>query len=377
MRAAALVVAALLVAPAGLSAQGTAGRPAPNPKPAGQDSGGRDARPAWIGVGLSGRTACRDDRGGPARAAPACRTTFIAETVVLGSPADSAGIEPGDTLLTIDGQALGTEGGEKALADLTAGHGVQVRIGRGDGEHTLQVVPAARPSGTPIVRLRVAGVDEEGPGVVRVRLGSLAGAPGGLPLVRARRPFPPGWGESAIYTLPLAPRETPDGSRTVIHLDMGGRAMTWRSAEGASVDSLSPELRALRDSVLQEARARLDSLRAVFRSQKWADFGSGDGLEASERTARLAGAEFRALNPDLAAYFRGADSGLLVLRVLPGTPAGSLGLRPGDVVVRAAGESVRDAVDLRSALMQVAPSDSVTVVWIRKGRRMQGVLRGR
>jgi membrane-associated protease RseP (regulator of RpoE activity) len=367
MRPVALFAALLLAAPGGLSAQGSAR----------QDTARRDGAPAWIGVGLAGRTSCGDGHGGPARTASDCRTAFIAETVVLGSPADSAGIEPGDTLLAIAGQALGTAAGERVLGGLRVGHPVDVRVGREGGERTVRVVPRARPSGTPVVRVRVAGVDADGPDVVRVRLAPPAVSPvltlHGIPAV----PAPGGTVTSSTYTLTLPARRAPDGSETLFRIDMNGRPMVWRTLDGAAPDSMSPDLRALRDSVLEEARARLDSLREVFRDHVWATMRNADAFGAPGSTARLAGAEFRPLSPALAEYFRGAARGLLVLRVLPGTPAGSLGLRPGDVVVRAAGEPVRDALDLRSALVRVAPTDSVAVVWVRKGRTMKGILKGR
>lgn len=371
MRPVALLVALLLAAPAGLRAQGAAP----------QGAARQDSAPAWIGVGLAGRTTCGDGHGGPARTASDCHTAFIAETVVLGSPADSAGIEPGDTLVTIAGQALGTAAGERALGRLRAGQAVDVRVGREGGERTVRVVPRARPSGAPVVRVRVARVDADGPDVVRVRLAPLAVSPvlspHGIPAVPAPGTAPERMATSSTYTLTLPARRAPDGSETLFRIDMNGRPMVWRSLGGAAPDSMSPDLRALRDSVLEEARARLDSLREVFRGHVWAAMQNADAFGSPASTARLAGAEFRPLSPALAEYFRGADRGLLVLRVLPGTPAGSLGLRPGNVVVRAAGEPVRDALDLRSVLVKVAPTDSVAVVWVRKGRTMKGILKGR
>lgn len=61
----------------------------------------------------------------------------------------------------------------------------------------------------------------------------------------------------------------------------------------------------------------------------------------------VAGAEFVELNPGLARYFDGAREGLLVLRVSPGTPAEQAGLQPGDVVVAIDGRRVREIGDLR------------------------------
>jgi membrane-associated protease RseP (regulator of RpoE activity) len=335
---------------------------------------------AWIGVGLSERTSCSDGHGGPARDAAGCRTAYVAETVVVGGPADQGGIEPGDTLVAVDGRELGTPAGEEALKAFRAGRSVRIVVARKGGRRTLRITPGRRPSNPEVVQVRVATTGADAPDVLRVRLA--VGAPEAArsaevaplpPVVRSGTPGQPEPPRS--YVLSLPPNGARAGSATVFRFDMGDFPTAWKGQTGFLVDSLSPGLLALRDSVLAEARARLDSLRTVYRSQLRAALVSAETFESGNGTWRLAGAEFRPLGPELAEYFRGADRGLLVLRVLPGTPAGSIGLRPGDVVVRAAGEPVRSASDLRSALVRIDPSDSVEVVWVRKGKAMRGVLR--
>src|SRR5690606_35334978 len=64
----------------------------------------------------------------------------------------------------------------------------------------------------------------------------------------------------------------------------------------------------------------------------------------------IAGVEFTELNPQLAEYFQGATSGLLVLRVAPGSPGARAGLRPGDVVFAANDDPIYRIRDLRSAI---------------------------
>lgn len=58
----------------------------------------------------------------------------------------------------------------------------------------------------------------------------------------------------------------------------------------------------------------------------------------------------RRLPPRLAARL-GVDAGLGVLEVVPGSPAASSGLRPGDVIVEASGQPIHDAGDLQRVLV--------------------------
>jgi len=91
----------------------------------------------------------------------------------------------------------------------------------------------------------------------------------------------------------------------------------------------------------------------------------------------LGGAEFRQLSGDLAEYFDGADEGLLVVRVLRGTPAERMGLKDGDVVVEVDGTKCSDIRILRNAIAGAGPGGEVEVKWIRKGRTHVGNLDAR
>ena len=92
-------------------------------------------------------------------------------------------------------------------------------------------------------------------------------------------------------------------------------------------NELTPEMAALRDSVLAEARVKLEAVRKARSA-----YGSGRARvryapppHLLEATRRLAGAEFEPLGPELS--HDGLEQGLLVLRVIEGTPAHRLGLR--------------------------------------------------
>jgi hypothetical protein len=139
-------------------------------------------------------------------------------------------------------------------------------------------------------------------------------------------------------------------------------------AAGWVVESpeLASRLETVRDRTLHIARTQLDSLARLQAGIVLApapELGRG----------RVAGAEFREMTPELAEYFHGQEEGLLVLRVIPGTPAGRLGLRGGDIVVEVNGRPVRSDMDFRREIV-AAPEESVRVKWIRKGSADEGVL---
>jgi hypothetical protein len=98
-------------------------------------------------------------------------------------------------------------------------------------------------------------------------------------------------------------------------------------------------------------------------------------LGVPEATHRLGGAEFRVLTPELAEYFE-VESGLLVLRVIPGTPVATLGLRGGDVVIEVGGREDLD-MSMFLHLAASAEGDGVEVKWVRKGKSHTGRLAGR
>jgi membrane-associated protease RseP (regulator of RpoE activity) len=79
------------------------------------------------------------------------------------------------------------------------------------------------------------------------------------------------------------------------------------------------------------------------------------------------GARMADMNGGLGEYIGGTDgTGVLVLEVCEGSPAEKAGLRPGDIVVAANGQSVKDLGDLRHELRRsVEPKAGLEVV--RKG----------
>jgi predicted metalloprotease with PDZ domain len=88
----------------------------------------------------------------------------------------------------------------------------------------------------------------------------------------------------------------------------------------------------------------------------------------------VAGAEVAPLNPGLGHYF-GVEEGVLVTDVLEHTPAHQAGLRPGDVVIRVAGEAVRSVPELRDALDRGYRTPPVEVEALRDGTEVRLLFR--
>jgi S1-C subfamily serine protease len=76
------------------------------------------------------------------------------------------------------------------------------------------------------------------------------------------------------------------------------------------------------------------------------------------------------LTPELRQHFAAADRGVLVGRVMPGSPAAAAGLRVGDVVVEVDRRPIVDPHDVPLALAGRSAGDRVDVVVVRAGARV-------
>jgi S1-C subfamily serine protease len=106
----------------------------PSSRPPHQAAGGSVAR-AWLGADTSDLPGV----GG-----------VVVVDVVPGSPADSAGLEPGDVITQIDGRPIRTSADVQAvLAGMKAGEAVEIQYQRGPISATAQATLTARPPNVP------------------------------------------------------------------------------------------------------------------------------------------------------------------------------------------------------------------------------------
>lgn len=347
-----LALSLLLASPVGLAAQ---------------EGGSEGERPGWIGVGIQESLHCDARQVGgetdetpesvPLIQARDCRAVLVTEAVFDDAPAARAGMQPGDTLVAVNGRPLSERRGAEELGSLRPGQPVELLVGRKGGRVSLRITPEPRPR-----ERGPAPVLTPGSPSVFVDPDDLTGLEraaaelGRAPRVRLR--FEGGEISGALKV----------DDQGHVYLEKGPQELV--RIRGAELPP--PKVRALRDSALAEARERLEKVREKIRARSpgappvpW--------QEDSERI-RMLGAEFLTLTSELAGNLQGVDAGLLVLRVVPGTPAARMGLRPGDVVVEAGGQAVEGGTDLRSPFTEVARGDSVVVRWVRRGQEMRGAL---
>lgn len=253
------------------------------------------------------------------------------------SPAASAGLAVDDVVMQINGAPL--DGAALRALRLQPGDTARLRVRReGQRDRNLTLVAVERPRQVASVyrttpgEVIVYGAGPEGRTYIRVPLDSL----------RVR-----------FDTLAL-------------HADS-----LHRRVRVILADSLGPQLRRLERDVQGSAR-----LRAL--ADTLATNGRAMALSiGSELGARgVAGAELAELTPQLAEYFRGAQNGVVVLRVAPNTPAARAGLEPGDVVTRVDGTEVRTVRALRSAVAG-ARDGEVALDVVRRGQAQRLALRWR
>ncbi|MEE8447270.1 MAG: PDZ domain-containing protein [Gemmatimonadota bacterium] len=357
----ALVLTTSIGLPGRLAAQEPPMPPVPAPGDAARAP--RVGQP-WLGVGLESRLEC--SLGGKKRE---CRRFLLISSVVVGSPAEAAGVAVGDTVVEVDGARPETTEFRRRLRRLEAGTPIEVIVGRAGERISLEVVPRARPD---VVAMRVR---------TRPVVWNWATPAGEMSL-----PIIVETADSAKANVWMFKNDddrhvviVPSKDGWKVHIverdaeDAHDDVRAWAELRERIRTELTPEMAVLRDSVLAEARVKLEAVRKARSA-----YGTGRARvryapppHLLEATRRLAGAEFEPLGAELS--HNGLEQGLLVLRVIEGTPAYRLGLRRGDVVVEVGGTECSDVSDFRDAILATT-GGGVEVKWVRKGKTMRSVL---
>ena len=319
------------------------------------------AERGWLGLEVVG--ACSVDERQDA-AVWQCTEPLTVNRLIAGGPAAKAGLSVGDTILAIDGVDITSEEGGRRFGALRPGESVALRVRRAGQERSVTVTPGPHR----VVFGEWHDVVLHDPGnwdSVRVQLRSLSREQ--AKLQKALREA-----EETLYRLEIVqPTQASEREKRL--------AVQLR----AKIDSIEQQL------ALAQSRLRLqaDSLaiRTLYVSPKVPDPAVVDELvaeaEGEERDERgrvtiiapyqnaVAGARFQPMTEGLSDYFPGSEGkGLLLVRVVEGTPAYEAGLREGDVVISIGGKPVESVEQLRAQLNKAGEAE---LVFIRKGKKEQ------
>jgi membrane-associated protease RseP (regulator of RpoE activity) len=327
---------------------------------------------AWLGVSYDTRWLATGD---------GCVSQLVVETVVPGSPAERAGVRPGDVVVAIDDDGAPARRLPLLAARLSAGDQVRLDVERSGAARRLIVVADRRPDGPILITRAPAGAMEAAQGpVIEVRGDTLiatnaGGGPAGASgyWLRSR--------DGRLTFRSLAGRPVSDLDRRAAALLSCARAQgpvmpMALARDVAEIQAQAESLRVVmarrvlgdvgepgRETVLEGVLSR--SPLTPQGEARVRFFSVDDALASALRG--VAGADVVAMEPELAEYFRGVTRGLLVLRVPQGTPAARADLRPGDVITGASGSPVATPAALRATLAAAGP-DPVELTVVRQGR---------
>ena len=326
MRPNRLVTSLALAAVCGLAAAPLAAQRTPEPKR------------GWLGFAYSSdmRAFSAAERRG------ASGNIFVSE-VLKGSPADHAGMEPGDTIVSVDHEPATLARIAQVARRIHPGDSVRLEVRRAGKTQELVLKAAERPAYLP-------------------QFGELGGN------FTLTMPFPAG--DSIRRTM----RVYLDSARIAMD-SLHMPTMRWENHDSVMVfvgpGKHADTIRIGRMDAFPGMRMRMgnDSVLLGLKGQLW-QMENGLPTFDVELTGRraIAGAALQELNSQLAEYF-GVREGLLVERVTANTPAARAGLQAGDVVTAADGRAVGDIADLRRALR--GREGTVKLDVVRKGKKQE------
>ena len=333
---------AVAVLPLEARGQAAAGRqidmPGADPEEHGRQTG-------WLGIRVDIRMAFP----GPLRDSIA----VVVADVYPGGPADVGGVARGDRLLAVDGVAFdGWEAWGRFTAGLAPGRALRLALLRDGTPHEATVVAGEPP---------LAG------GRVAPRLAA----------------DPLAWRDLAGTQARMM--RTMDSLLRVAASRMGEVERSWSRTRSFDllIGRVGPVGR--RDSLAPTALRRVHGpIRASSADALPVEGGGGPSLRSFRNENEAAwpapmmtpallhnpfvfgGALARDLTEELGRYF-GRPAGVLIIDVLPRTPAATAGFQPGDVIVSVDGRETPALATLRAALADKGPPYEIDVV--RQGSR--------
>jgi serine protease Do len=303
------------------------------------------------------------------------RETVVIIEVVDNSPAQRAGIQVGDTLVTINSLRASDELLQSLASSLSVGDTVRIRLRRDGRERDLNVIAASRPADARYY-VTVPGFDTDS---LRSRFRIMVDSVFvGMDTVFGKRMFigvGPGQLREFRFQMDSVRKMFKFGDSMFIRFDSLKGPFMLRTF---GTDSLYAHFDSLRMRLLKTPRGQIQygigPRGGVFFNDSTFTVGGPVGIMSFGLSA-IAGAELTRMDPGLAEYF-GVSSGILVIRVPNGTPADRAGLMPGDVILRANGAAVENVDALRRAVM-LTPRGQTTRLEVMRKRALTTVELGR
>lgn len=350
--------------------------------------------PGWLGVAYESRWTQRDGQ---------CEPQVLVEHVVQGSPAERAGLRPGDALVALNGRPVPATRLEEVARRLAPGDSVRLQVMRDGRARQITAIAARRPVRPPqaLLPLRRNGASAASGPLVHMEDGALVvrnadearGARGywfatedGRTVYRTFGTWPDDEVDQRVVRLlqcaqhvaenverHVAPavrvdvrqvQRRADSLRVVIAQRMLEQQQVRRLEQTEQLEHPERPGRPPIPASAPDAASGAATLRASAPGRSYV-LRMEDHVSAGLRG--VAGAEVTALEPELAAYFTNVREGLLVLRISAGTPAHRAGLAPGDVITGGNGRKLESVSELR-ALLAAADRQPVELRVVRKGR---------
>lgn len=311
--------------------------------------GGGEVERGWLGISVLPVAKTGLDHGA------------LVDDVWPGSPAEKAGLQPGDVLMAIDGAPMDVRVFEEvplvyqAVADLKPGRRVRLDLQRQDKRRAVEVA---------VERMeRFLGDEEELP-----ELGaSVQQITAAMALFRR---YPDASG--VLVT----------GVRTGYPLESAKPALAEGDVLLSVADAPTSSLANLRDALQHAGSGRGGPFKVTFRRRREVLVSVVTAREekadssSTELPKAWLGVHTQVVTPDLARALQlGSVRGLRISEVLPSTRAAAAGLRVGDVVTAVNGVRLNsyrtgDAMDLRRLMEEQPVDQAVELTLLRDGREL-------
>jgi predicted metalloprotease with PDZ domain len=287
------------------------------------------AKHGWLGFSYDFTSISRDGR---------VTATLTVDDVVKDSPAERAGIKPGDQVLRIDGKPIAETQFMSLAGRIQPGDTVRLRVSSNGSERDVTLVATDQLPGMMSITLNGDSIRTN----MRIYLDSVRAGMFKFDTLFARDSMfygrMPGFPDIRVFS------RIRDGA---FPFD----TMFFNKTDGFRIFA--------------------DSLPGVFKwrhndfpSAQWEPWDLPRLEMMSDRG--VAGAEFVPITAGLGEVL-GTTNGILVARVGPETPAARAGLQDGDVVTRVNGKAVSDVSELRRAVQRTG-NEVVKLEVMRKGK---------